>query len=195
VKFLLLHGADANPVWHELNFTNRMVEFNQLQNCLRTYGLTNLEERGYDMYTSRIRPVLSASPLQLAVANRHFEIARLLVQHGAKVDLASAASLGMTEVIQRALRSEPKRVNEYTVWGSWRFQIIEREGLQWDPGSNVQSGTPLHFAVRANQPKTVKYLLEAGADRSMLDDEGRTPKRLAEELKLPEIVALFQSAK
>lgn len=197
VKLLLAYGAEVNPPRHDLDDATRMVQFNRIQNYLQANTQCRIgndvvvTNRGTRGPASRISPFLSASPLQLALANSHFEIARLLVKHGAKADLASAASLGMNGVIQRAMRIEPQRINEYSVRGSWYFQPLQNHTFQWSPDDNVQSGTLLHFAVRGNQPTAVKYLLEAGADRSMLDDEGRTPRQLAVEMKFSGLVDLF----
>lgn len=39
--------------------------------------------------------------------------------------------------------------------------------------------TPLHWAIIRNNPKIVSYLLEMGADREAVDEEGFKPLDLA----------------
>lgn len=195
VKLLLANGAQVNPSHDDRGDVGRMVEFNRIMNYFAGNGIawTNSDASGGQTNCGIPPPSLSASPLELAVANHHFEIAGLLIKHGAKVDLASAASLGMTRVIQCAVRVQPQRINDYSIRGSWHFEPIVKRGFLWNPAATVQSGSLLHFAVLGKQPNTVKYLLEAGANRSMLDDEGRTPIQLAMEMKLSDIVTLFKS--
>ena len=61
---------------------------------------------------------------------------------------------------------------------------------------NVQSikdgSTALHYAVVANRVNIVRYLLEAGANRTLVA-AGRTPQQLAEERGFAEVAALFEA--
>lgn len=61
---------------------------------------------------------------------------------------------------------------------------------------NVQSikdgSTALHTAVAANRVEIVRYLLEAGANRTLVNREGKTPRQLAEERGFAEVAALFE---
>jgi ankyrin repeat protein len=199
VKYLLAHGANVNPPEHEMNDVDRSVEFNRLENYflantnipVETNKQDNISSDDSQTTASRLAPLFTITPLQLALANNHFEIAKLLVKSGAKVDLISAASLGMTGVVQRAIRADPIEINKYNVRAAWDFPADGDAPLL----KKTQSGTLLHFAVLGDQPKTVEYLLEAGADSSMLDDEGRTPSQLAVEMKLPDIADLFKHYK
>ncbi len=194
VELLLAHGAEVNPPPHQLSDSERMEEMNRIENHYQTdtnaaAANTNRESEitahDDEAFPQRMLPLLSASPLQLALANDHYEIARLLIRHGAKVDIASAASLGLIKILRHALPNEPRGANTYSGRATWVF------GFDASAHEKIQSGTLLHFAVRGNQPDTVEYLLKAGADVSMLDDEGRTPRELAMELKLPKIADLL----
>jgi len=50
-------------------------------------------------------------------------------------------------------------------------------------------GTALHGAVEHQQPETVRFLLNHGADAALLDSEGKSPLARACELGNAEIIA------
>lgn len=64
-------------------------------------------------------------------------------------------------------------------------------------GKNVQSikdgSTALHTAVAANRVEIVRYLLETGANQTLVNAAGRTPQQLAEERGFADVVALFDA--
>jgi ankyrin repeat protein len=119
------------------------------------------------------------TPLELALAGGHTDTAKLLVKWGAKVDLASAAELGLASVIKNAIRADPACVNSRFSTASWRYLPRDR-GYTFGPGANCQNGTLLHFAVWGGQRKMIQLLLQSGADKMAMDDEGRTPYQLAQ---------------
>jgi ankyrin repeat protein len=45
--------------------------------------------------------------------------------------------------------------------------------------------TPMHLAVQADTPRTVRSLLYKGADRGARNCDGRTPLELAQHLQYP----------
>lgn len=53
--------------------------------------------------------------------------------------------------------------------------------------------TPLHYAVKSNNLKMVKYLLDCGADINLIDIRGMTPYTLAIKNKTEEMVALIEN--
>ena len=71
-----------------------------------------------------------------------------------------------------------------------RFLVEEAE-----VGKNVQStkdgSTALHAAVAANRVENVRYLLQAGANRTLATSTGLTPMQLAEERGFANVAALF----
>jgi ankyrin repeat protein len=202
VKLLLDHGAAVDPPRHVRDEQARLVEFNALCNTLtvesnrlwtaRTSGgPTGPPEApgGSDTATTNklnavlpegARACLTLTPLQLALAGSHTNIALLLIQRGAKIDLASAATLGLLDVLEQTIRAEPTRANERSRRASW-FYECDGQGYEWNSARDEQTGTLLHFAVRAGRQETVEFLLEAGADPNIADDEGRTPLQLAVE--------------
>ena len=60
---------------------------------------------------------------------------------------------------------------------------------------NVQSikdrSTALHAAVAADRVEIVRYLLETGANQTLVNAAGRTPRQLAEDRGFVDVVALF----
>ena len=200
VELLLKYGAEVDPPKPVFTPLSRMIAFNALMNGLegesnrlwaastggrlheppRDRGHSDAAgtEREYLGLSEKDRAYPTLTPLQLSLAGGHTNIATLLIKRGAKIDLASAASLGLVGVLQKAIRSEPQRVDEFSRRASW-FYEYRGPGYRWNPAVNEQSGTLLHFAVRAGQQETVEFLLGAGANLLIPDDEGRTPYQLA----------------
>ncbi len=194
--------AAVDPPPHVRDQQTRVVEFNALWNTLRAEcnriwtartagGLRdtpNASDRSDGARTENEhgvapeikRACLALTPLQLSLGSGHTNIAALLIAHGAKIDLASAASLGLVDVLEKAIRAEPKRVNEFSRRASWLYEY-DGPGFRYNPALDEQSGTLLHWAARAGQQETVEFLVGAGANLSIPDDEGRTPYRLAVE--------------
>jgi hypothetical protein len=56
---------------------------------------------------------------------------------------------------------------------------------------NADQETPLHYAVRAANPRRVEWLLEAGADRTLVDVRGLTPKETAVRRGMTIVINLF----
>lgn len=56
---------------------------------------------------------------------------------------------------------------------------------------NANQETPLHYAVRAANPTRVKRLLKAGADRTLVDVRGLTPKETAVRRGITIVIDIF----
>ena len=76
------------------------------------------------------------------------------------------------------------------------LQLVQFLVEEAEVDKNVQSikdgSTALHTAVAANRVEIVRYLLEAGANRTLVNREGKTPRQLAEERGFAEVAALFE---
>ena len=48
--------------------------------------------------------------------------------------------------------------------------------------------TPLHWAVKHNQPKAIDYLIEQGANTTILNEQNMAPLHLACEQDIPNAV-------
>jgi ankyrin repeat protein len=97
------------------------------------------------------------TPLRDAVGNEHPDIARLLVQRGAHVDLQSAAGMGWTAVVTRQITAHPELTD---VTDGWRY-------------------TPLCYAVAGGCAGTAEVLLSHGANVGHTYDDGQTLLQLA----------------
>ncbi len=97
------------------------------------------------------------TPLLLAAYHRHSEIAELLIAHGAKVDIFTAAALDDAQRVETMLKENPKLINV-------RHQ-------NW--------ATPLHEAASRGAVRVTELLLARGADVNVTADWGWTPLHLA----------------
>ena len=84
------------------------------------------------------------------------DVAEFLLQRGAKPSVFAAVALGRADLVRELVKSDP---------GQLSHRMSRFEHLR----------TPLHFAVRQNNPDMVDLLLELGADVSAKDAQGRTP--------------------
>lgn len=104
------------------------------------------------METGRVR----ATPVHLAASSGHTEMVRLLLDHGAGMDLLVAAVIGDIDATNRLLE-EDEDVNV----------------------RDADMNTPLHFACREGHEAVVKALILRGADVSAKGDFGLTPMQHA----------------
>jgi ankyrin repeat protein len=109
------------------------------------------------------------TPLRDAVLNEHFDIARLLVQRGAHVDLQSAAGLGWTAWVTRQITAHPEQTD---VIDGWKY-------------------TPLCYAVDGGCAGTAEVLLAHGADVSHTFDDGQTLLELASASGYHDLIAVL----
>ncbi len=96
------------------------------------------------------------TPVHLGASSGHNEMVRLLLGHGAKMDLLVAAAIGDIDATNRLLEE--------------------------DEDANVRDAemnTPLHFACREGHEAVVKALILRGADVSAKGDFGLTPMQHA----------------
>lgn len=87
------------------------------------------------------------TPLQIAIMRDQGDFAKKLIAKGAEVDVFSAAGLGQTERVATLLAADPKLI-----------------------GKKHRQGPPLVWAARAGQTKTVRWLLDHGADVNAADN-------------------------
>lgn len=138
------------------------------------------------------------SPLHFAARGR-LEIVRLLLEHGADVNIKSknlqtplmvATKAGRVDIVQLLLEySSDLTVKDEYRWTALHYAIFESQGeiieLLLDRGVDVDilgaSGrTPLHCASLREREDIVRLLLERGADSRAKDADDRTPLKLAE---------------
>jgi ankyrin repeat protein len=93
-------------------------------------------------------------PLLCAISKGHPEAARLLIEHGARVDAFAAAALGDAGRMAAILSDDPDAVSR----------------------TGPNRATPLHFATAVD---VARMLIAAGADPEAVDQHGMTPLRTA----------------
>jgi ankyrin repeat protein len=93
---------------------------------------------------------LGRPPLYLAYDDT---MAELLLSHGAKLDIVSAAAIGRTEVVTELLSNDPTLIHAA------------------DAGGN----TALHLAAWRRETEMVKLLLANGANPNLQNKCGETP--------------------
>ena len=165
------------------------------------------------------RMELASDALYIAARNGHAQAVRFLLSK--KVDLEFRGYMGGTplhwayfsssrEVIQLLLKAgadaeardhvmhATPRAFAVCVPASWGIMAALQRRLAADPGAvNLLDGrgTALHEAARAGQLASAKALLEAGADPSIRDADGKTPLDLVDAGKHADLAALFARSK
>ncbi len=139
--------------------------------------------------------------VQAATQMGNLAILNYLIEHGAPVDLFTAAVLGRRDQVRAFVEADPGLVKTVGVHGFplLYFPVIRGEaeiaGYLLERGAEVNAGaggtTALHGAVMFNQLERDRWLLEHGAGPNLLNYENKTPLKLAVEGKKDEIAALL----
>ena len=116
-------------------------------------------------------------PLMLALYARQKEIARLLVNRGAELNIWAAAAMGDRAVLERELATDPALIAQYSSDG-WTplhlaafFGHKELAEVLLERGADVQARSantmcnfPLHAAAAGQHTEVVALLLSNGAE-------------------------------
>lgn len=141
---------------------------------------------------------MNESPLGAAGHMGRRDIAEYLLAQGAELELATAAMLGRTEVVQAALAADPAKANSGGAHGiplafhaamSGEVALLE---LLWEAGAQEALKTSLHGAVWHNRLAAARWLLEHGASVEERDYRGKNTLQAAEENELTEMLALLR---
>lgn len=123
------------------------------------------------------------------------EVVKLLVQHGADVTNTSAIHGAVANSIKFA-PVNPGRLDIVSYLLECGANVNQLWPIMPDvyerPHITPYTGTPLHSAVEAENPESVRYLLSRGADRTIKGALGMTPLEVAESDGLDDIVAILR---
>ncbi|KAF2018278.1 ankyrin [Aaosphaeria arxii CBS 175.79] len=140
------------------------------------------------------------SPLAVAIINNNVELVQFLLSKGADPNdmywipqdtfLSAAAALPSTEILTLLLDHGADVESSMALNGAAEKGRIESAKILLDRGADVDQilsypfieavlGTALHVAVKNEQEDFVKFLLEHGARKDLVNAEGLTPKDLA----------------
>ncbi len=140
--------------------------------------------------------------IEAATQTGQVEIINYLLDHGAELDICTAAVLGCMDCVMEFIKEDPSLVNAQGAHGIplLYFTVIHanldiaqyllQQGA--DPNAAPPGGiSPLHGAVMFNQAKMVRWLLDQGADPNPKYD-GKTPLAIALEKNQTELVAILR---
>jgi ankyrin repeat protein len=150
---------------------------------------------------SAFNPELNESALGAAGHMGRPDIAQLLLEHGAEMELAAAAMLGDRDYVRAALDRDPALAASggahnipvaFHAAMSGDTQIMQ---MLWDAGAEGLVRGALFFAVWKDQLPMARWLLESGASVEGRDPQGRSVLEVAEANGNTEMVALLKEAR
>lgn len=123
----------------------------------------------------------------------HFEIAELLIKHGADVEalrhFIENPQGGYNNQSSLLWKTDSAALIKETInWFNAHSDSPIHVNLQKDTGE-----TALHHAIKHHAVDMVKVLLELGADSSIVNNEGKSSIHYAQQYGNEEIVSLFQA--
>lgn len=116
------------------------------------------------------------------------DVAQLLINKGAILDIFSASAVGRLERVRELVETSPEMVNAFAVDGYQPLglaalfgqlgvvkYLISKGANVNAPSANEHKTTPLHSAVTGQHLEVARYLLEHGAQVNARQSGGFTP--------------------
>jgi ankyrin repeat protein len=142
----------------------------------------------------------------LATYYGHPQVARLLIDRGAEVDIFTAAMTGSLDRARALLDEQPDLINAFAPDGFQPLglaaffghlplvELFLERGVQVNSAShNEQAVMPLNSAAAGGHFEVARALLAAGADPNARQEGGFTPLHSAAQNGLPDLVRLLLS--
>lgn len=146
------------------------------------------------------------STVRLAVYHGHPNLARLLVERGAALDVFDASAVGASDRLRELLAADPSRANAvatdgFTPLGLAAFfghpaavrLLLDRGADPNLPAQNATKVAPIHSAVAGGSAEIVGELLARGANVHARQEGGFTPLHSAAGEGREEMVRLLLS--
>uniref|UniRef100_A0A182JQD4 VPS9 domain-containing protein n=1 Tax=Anopheles christyi TaxID=43041 RepID=A0A182JQD4_9DIPT len=170
-----LHPSEDEKLCHPLCTCNRCLRrSSEFYNLLRKpFGLS-VKPPDYSASTERVRVNLNAvngegyTALHVAAMHGNVEMVRVLLDH--KVNPTIRLKSGAT-ALHLATRERRLRIVRMLLGHCTATDIVDLKDSRGD--------TPLHYAVEQNNLQLVQMLLEAKADRSIRNLQGKRPIDIA----------------
>lgn len=156
VELLLRRGADPNQ--RDTGDNACALHFAAEMGHLAI--VERLVETGADIHGEGDLHELGVLGWATCFAQVRHDVARYLMDRGARLHVFSAIALGQGDAVRRMIEADPSRLDARMS----RFEHHRR---------------PLHHAARCGRPEMVALLLELGADATQADDAGSTPMTYA----------------
>ena len=169
---LLLGSVILWDVNNEEYFTKKLLKAVKRGNF---YEVQRLFNEGAD---PDVRHFLGWTALHVATVNRQSEIVKFLLEKGANPDISD----DFVNIYQTA---REKQMQSLDVMISREEEFNSNLNLR----SNFRGCTALHYASLADDLESVKYLLEFGANPTLTNDYGRTPKDYARDPQIKHLLA------
>jgi uncharacterized protein len=144
------------------------------------------------------------TPIQAAAQMARLDIAGLLLQAGAPLDICTAAVFGMADKVHEMLAAD-RSLSQTT--GAHGFPLLYYPAvagrtdialMALEHGADINAGegsvTPLHGAAMFGRVDSVRWLVEHGADTRAQNYEGKTPLQVAEESGHGDVAEILRSA-
>lgn len=205
VKLLVERGASPDSTCPDGSAMHLAARYSEID------VIKVLLAKGVDLNGGAVAPAMT--PLQVAIMRPKdgLDVAKLLVEKGAKVDALSAAGLGRVDVLKKLIATDPNAATAANDAGLTPIQyaaaggqaeavklLLENKAAPDGGAKKIENHhivrlsnptlTPLHLAVMHEHAEIVALLIAHKADVEATDDVSRTPIFYARDTKCIELL-------